>query len=62
MHRNMHFSLQVAVRLVKRYQYGAFIAWREHREWIRAVRAKGVYLNRLILSNTVSQACSLCLM
>ena len=61
-HPNLYLSLQVAVRLVKRYQCGAFRAWRKQVEWIRAVRAKGVYLNRLTLSTTATQACFSCLL
>ena len=49
--------LQVALRLVKRYQYSAFRGWHERVARVRAVKALGVHLHKLTLSRTASQAC-----
>ena len=48
---------QVATRLLKRYQYSAFQAWQGHTVWVRAVKAKGSYLHRIIITKTASQVC-----
>ena len=42
---------------MNRYQFSAFQAWREQVKWVKAVQARGVYLHKLIISKTGSQAC-----